>query len=265
MAGLPIWYELMTPDPAAVAPFYRAVFGWDIPAKGMAMPNGSDYRMIGRADGGNAGGVLKLSEGMQQMGAKPGWLTYFHVEDVDAAAAKATELGATIHMPPTTMGGAGRMSMLSDPQGAHFYLMTPTPPPDQPDARSDVFEANTPGHCWWTELQTTDEPASTRFYIELLGWSADNAMPMGEHGNYRFVEAEGTAIGAINPWLSEWLPVSWLPYFGVDNIDVARAAAEANGATIRGEIHAVPNGDFIFTASDPAGAPIGIVGKNRGA
>lgn len=29
MAGHPIWYELMTPDPGAVAPFYRAVLGWE--------------------------------------------------------------------------------------------------------------------------------------------------------------------------------------------------------------------------------------------
>ena len=39
--GQPIWYELMAPDPAAVAPFYRAVGGWEIPAAGNAMPNGS--------------------------------------------------------------------------------------------------------------------------------------------------------------------------------------------------------------------------------
>jgi predicted enzyme related to lactoylglutathione lyase len=41
MTGMPIWYELMTPDPAGVAAFYRAVGGWDIPAQGNAMPNGS--------------------------------------------------------------------------------------------------------------------------------------------------------------------------------------------------------------------------------
>jgi predicted enzyme related to lactoylglutathione lyase len=89
-------------------------------------------------------------------------------------------------------------------------------------------------------------------------------MPMGDKGDYRFVEADGKALGAINPWMPDWMPVSWLPYFGVADIDAARGAAEANGATIRHDIHEVPGGDFIFTASDPAGAPIGFVGK-RGA
>ena len=86
-------------------------------------------------------------------------------------------------------------------------------------------------------------------------------MPMGDKGDYRFVEADGTALGAINPWMPDWMPVSWLPYFGVADIDAARAAAEQAGATIRHDIHEVPGGVFIFTATDPAGAPIGIVGK----
>ena len=264
MAGAPIWYELMTPEPGAVAPFYRAVLGWEIPAEGHDMPNGSQYREILRADGGNASGVLTLTPSMAGGGASPGWLTYWHVDDVDAAVAKAENLGASVHMPPVTMDGVGRMAMLADPQGAPFYLMNPTPPPDKPDAQSDVFQPNTPGHAWWNELQTTDEPGSSGFYTELFGWDAGNAMPMGDKGDYRFVEAGGKAIGAINPWMPDWMPVSWLPYFGVADIDAARSAAEAEGATIRQEIHQVPGGDFIFTCTDPAGAPLGVVGK-RGA
>jgi predicted enzyme related to lactoylglutathione lyase len=87
MTGTPIWYELMTPDPAAVAPFYRAALGWDIPAEGHDMPNGSQYREIRRADGGHAGGVLTLTPQMAGGGALPGWLGYFHVAVVDAAVA----------------------------------------------------------------------------------------------------------------------------------------------------------------------------------
>jgi uncharacterized protein YbaA (DUF1428 family) len=44
MAGAPIWYELMTPDPGAVSEFYRAVLGWEIPSAGHTMPGGSEYR-----------------------------------------------------------------------------------------------------------------------------------------------------------------------------------------------------------------------------
>ena len=264
MTGRPIWYELMTADPGGVAPFYRAVLGWEIPSRGHAMPNGSEYREIQRPDGGFAGGVLTLTRGMADSGVRPSWQTYFHVADVDAAVAQALGMGAQVHMPATTMEGIGRMAMIADPQGASLYLMDPTPPADRPDAQSDVFEPNTPGHAWWNELQTPDEPASTAFYTALFGWSADNSMPMGDKGVYRFVEQDGRAIGAINPWMSDWMGVAWLPYFGVADIDVARDAARETGGTIKDDIHEVPGGDFIFTATDPSGAPLGVVGK-RGA
>ena len=260
MAGRPIWYELMTPDPAAVAPFYRAVTGWEIPAGGHAMPNGSEYREIKRSDGGFAGGVLTLTSQMAGSGVRANWSTYFEVDDVDAAVAKATGMGAAVHMPAMTMPGVGRMAMIADPQGAVFYLMDPTPPPDQPDAQSDVFKSRAPGHCWWNELETTDEPGATAFYTALFGWSAEQTMPMGDKGDYRFVEAGGEQVGAINPWMADYMTVGWVPYFGVVDIDAAKAAAEAEGGTVTHDVHQVPNGDFIFTATDPAGAPVGFVG-----
>jgi hypothetical protein len=261
--GQPIWYELMTPDPAAVAPFYRATLGWEIPAEGHPMPNGSEYREITRDDGGNAGGVLTLSPMMIQGGAKPGWLPYFYVDDVDEAVGKTFDLGAHVWMAPSTIGGVGRMAMLSDPQGAPFYLMRPTPPPGNPDAESDVFKPKAPGHCWWNELETTDEPAATAFYKGLFGWSMDQTMPMGDKGDYRFIDQGGGQIGAINPWMADHMTVGWLPFFGVADIEAARDAAKANGGTVTHDVHEVPGGNFIFTATDPAGAHVGFVGPKN--
>jgi predicted enzyme related to lactoylglutathione lyase len=263
MSGGPIWYELMTPDPAAAIPFYKAVGGWEISADGNMMPNGSEYRMIVRPDGGNLGGLLKLTERMIAGGASPGWMAYFHVEDVDAAVAKAEKLGGKVHMPATTLG-AGRMAMISDPQGAPFYLMTPTPPPDTPDAKSDVFDAKKAGHCRWMQLDTNDEPGATAFYSALFDWNTDNVMPMGPAGNYRFVQFEGVQIGAINPMLPEGESPHWLLFLGVSDIQHAKAAMLANGGTVSQDIHEVPGGDFIVVGRDPAGAKIAFVAQGEG-
>ena len=256
--GAPIWYELMVPDPAAVRDFYRATLGWEIAAEGGPSATGSEYRMINRADGGAIGGALTIKEEMRDK-APPRWLTYFHVDDVEAAVAQAKELGATLWMPPTDIG-VGTIALLSDPQGAPFYVMDPVPPPDRPDARSDVFEPRSPGHCWWNELETTDEPAATAFYKGLFGWSMENTMPMGDKGNYRFIDQGDGQIGAINPWMADYMTVGWLPYFGVADIDAAHAAAAANGGTIHYDVQEVPGGDFIFAANDPAGALVAFVG-----
>jgi predicted enzyme related to lactoylglutathione lyase len=259
MTGMPIWFELMTPDPAAVAPFYRAVGGWDIPAQGTAMPNGSEYREIKRADGGNLGGVLTLTKEMQDGGARPGWLSYFHVKGAEDACAKAESMGATVHMAPTKMH-VGTLAMLADPQGAAFYLMDPVPPADNPDAKSDVWDREKAGHCRWIELATTDAPAAKAFYTSLLGWTSERSMPMGERGDYLFLECEGNAIGAINPWIGENQPPVWLLYLGVDSVARAIEAAKANGGSVINGPHEVPGGDHVFVATDPAGATIAFVG-----
>ena len=260
MTGMPIWFELMTPDPDAVRDFYRAVVGWEIPESGSPVGTGhNDYRSIQRNDGGMAGGVLKMSPDMVEHGAKPGWLTYFHVDDVAASIARLEQMGGKTWMGPNDIG-VGTIAMVADPQGAPFYVMDPVPPADRPDAKSDVWDREKAGHCRWLELETTDEPAATAFYTAMFGWTAENTMPMGDKGVYRFVEHEGQTLGAINPWMPDGMAVSWLPYFGVPDIDVAHDAAKKSGVAIRGEVHEVPGGDFIFTATDPAGAPIAFVG-----
>jgi uncharacterized protein len=263
MPGRPIWYELMTPDPAAVAPFYKAILGWNIEGQDTATPTGHPYYMIARDDGGFAGGMIVLTPEMQMSGGKAAWIPYFEVKGVEAAVEKAESLGAHVWLPPMTMP-QGTMAMLSDPQGASFYLMDPVPPPGRPEAQSDVFKPKAPGHCWWNELETTDEPGGTAFYTALLGWGAENTMPMGDRGLYRFIEAGGEEIGAINPYMADYMQLGWLPYFGVADIDVAKSAVESNGGTVYYEIHQVPGGDFIFAAADPAGAPVGFCGP-RGA
>src|SRR5918997_6817687 len=96
-AGSFIWYELMTPDPAGSKRFYDAVVaGWTIEAQ----PSGEiDYRMISRSDGGNSGGVLRLTEEMQGHGARPCWLRLLGVPHVDAAVARGEGGGGGAPMP----------------------------------------------------------------------------------------------------------------------------------------------------------------------
>lgn len=260
MAGRPIWYELMTLDARRVAPFYSAVLRWSIPNAATKMPNGSEYRSIARADGGPAGGVLTLTPQMQSGGARPGWLPYFHVDDVDAAVAKATKLDAPALMPPETLAGVGRIAMLADPQGAPFYVMKPTPPPGKPDAKSDVFDAKKAGHCRWNELVTNRMPAAKTFYNTLLGWTIEDKMSMGADGDYLFIDCENERIGAISPTLKPAMRPCWLLYFGVDDIGRAEGAVIANGGKVVRQPNEIPGGEYVFIATDPVGALVGLVG-----
>ena len=261
MAGWPIWYELMVPDPAKVAPFYKAVLGWEIPERGNPMPNGSEYREIGRSSGGAQGGVLTLTAEMIEQGAQPAWLAYWHVDDVDSTVEQVTRMGGNLLMAAMTMAGIGRMAMVSDPQGAPFYVMTPSPPADNPDATSDAFNPDTPGHAAWNELNTDAAIAQIEFYTTLFDWRVAGEMPMPGDHIYKFLNHAEIGIGAIGSMKPEGMPSSWLPYFRVADINTAMTAIEATGGTIMHGPHEVPNDDHIIVATDPAGAAVGFVGR----
>ncbi|MCE9611415.1 MAG: VOC family protein [Chthoniobacter sp.] len=108
------WNELITPDPDAATRFYGGLFGWTTEV--MSMP-GMDYTMMKLGDRA-FGGVMAPP--------KPGipahWLNYISTTDLDATVAKATSLGATICAGPMDIGDAGRIAILTDPQGAVFGL-----------------------------------------------------------------------------------------------------------------------------------------------
>ena len=260
--GAFIWYELMTDDVAGAREFYRAVVGWEIEAEGQAVPTGTTYRMIQRADGGMAGGLLEITADMKANGAKPDWLGYIHHPDVDAAVAKVTEAGGTAHMPPMDMP-VGRMAMVSDPQGAVFYLMNPTPPAENPEAKSDVFDYAKAQHMRWNELWTTDQDAAVALYTDLFGWAQDGAMEMGEMGDYRFIQHDGTGIGAIGKVQPGGECSRWQYFAGVDDIDRACAAVTEHGGTLLGEPQQIPGGEYSVYAHDPEGATIGLVGPRK--
>lgn len=251
-----IWYELMSPDPAASKAFYDAVVGWDIEPE----PSGElDYRMIRRSDGGFAGGVLRIGADMQDHGARPGWLCYVHVGDVDAKAAAIEAAGGKTLMPPTDIPGVGRIAMVADPQGAPFYIMTPMPPTDGSNAKSDVFSADAEQRVGWNELQTGDVGAARTFYGEQLGWETGDFMDMGEMGEYRFIDHDGQRLGALFN-AANGQAAHFRFYIRVPSIGAAKTIVEAKGGTIHMGPHQVPTGDWIVIGSDPQGAEFALVG-----
>jgi hypothetical protein len=260
-AGGFIWYELMTPDPDAAAKFYGAVVGWKIADRPDPLAGGQDYRMIGRADGGSAGGVLKLTQEMLQHGAHPTWLGYLHVTDVDAAVAAIEADGGRMLMPRMDLP-VGRIAMIADPMGTPFYVMDPIPPAGQPDATSDVFDPAAVQHVRWNELASPDLVRAKAFYARHFGFEFNEVMPMGAMGDYCFIDHGGQRLGAIMQRGEHGPDATWQFYFGVASVAAARAAIEAGGGKVSNGPHEVPGGDWIVVATDPQGARFGVVGPS---
>lgn len=114
--GAVVWSELQTDDVPRAVPFYQAVTGCTTetgPAGDLAK-----YTTF-LVDGKPVAGAMK----QPMEGAPAFWMTYFKVEDVDLAVARAQELGAQVHAPAFDVPGVGRLAVLADPNGAAFSLM----------------------------------------------------------------------------------------------------------------------------------------------
>ena len=254
--GTPIWYELMTADPDAAKTFYDAVLGWTIEAE-PAMP-GMDYRMIGAAGGDNSGGVMRLTDEMVEGGARPGWFFYIGVDDVDATVEKVTAAGGGVVMPAWTIEGIGRMAMVRDPQGVPFYVMR-----GASDENSTVFDRTGLGKCNWNELSSSDQQGALDFYGAVFGWTYPDKMPMGEMGDYVFIDAAGQRIGAIMPRPKDGPPAGWRFYFRAADIEAAADTVRARGGVVHHGPVEVPGGDRIIIISDPEGVIVGVVGPGK--
>jgi predicted enzyme related to lactoylglutathione lyase len=249
-----VWYELLTSDADAAAKFYAGVVGWrSKPFEGSAQ----GYRIFS-ADDADVAGLMTIPEEAKAAGMRPCWLGYVGVDDVDAAARRIVEAGGKQHVPPTDIPGVGRFAMISDPQGAAFYVMRGTS-----EGTSTSFAPTKVGHCHWNELATTDQAAALAFYIAQFGWEKGDAMPMGEMGDYQFITHHGERLGAVMTRAAGGPPPMWNFYFGVGDIDVAHKAATAQGATVHHGPAEVPGGNFIVVASDPQGAVFGLVGPRK--
>ena len=252
--GTPIWYELLSPDPDASKAFYDDVIGWSVGPK----PEGDiDYRMIETAGGEAVGGLMHLSPEMVQGGAKPTWLFYIGVDDVDATVAKITAAGGSVHLPAFDMPGVGRLAMVADPQGNPFYVMR-----GEPDEPSRSWERTGMGKCNWHELSTTDHAAGNAFYADVFGWTYPDKMTMpGDMGDYVFVAVGGEVMGATAKLHAQ--PPGWLFYFRAPDIEEAAAKVAARGGAVHMGPMEVPGGDRVIIASDPHGAMFGVAAPGK--
>ena len=255
--GAFIWYELMTTDADGAKAFYDKIVGWDV-GEGAAEYQG--YRMINRKDGGFAGGVMPLTAEMQQHGARPTWLGYIYVPDVDETVGKIQAAGGKPLMPAMDIPNVGRIAMVTDPQGIPFYVMKPIPPENDPNGQSDVFSTTAEQRVGWNELMTSDPAAARKFYGDLFGWTSEEFMPMGENGEYRFWARQGTTIGAVCGEMGSGNS-KWRFYIRVPSISAAVDAVKAGGGTVSMGPHEVPGGDHIIIGNDPHGAEFALVGK----
>ena len=121
--GMWAWAHLSARDPAAASQFYHAVFGQEV---------APDIR-----DGQTTSAFLLSSQGFVRASigpiparpeAKPEWLGFVRVANLDDAIAKATSLGARVLLSPMSPEPQSRLAILADPAAVAIGIVELTNP-----------------------------------------------------------------------------------------------------------------------------------------
>jgi predicted enzyme related to lactoylglutathione lyase len=269
LPGVPCWVDTSQPDPEAAVAFYRGLFGWDFED---AMPPGSDGKyFIARLRGGDVAAVGSQPDGGP---ASAVWNTYVWVESADETAAKVVDAGGRIVMEPFDVMNAGRMAVLTDPEGATFCVW-------QAREHKGARIVNEPGSLNFNTLNTRDVDRAKSFYGSVFGWETlglgvgaamwrlagyGEFLEQSDPGLLKRMADSGAprgfedVVAALNP-ISEdqpQVPAHWSVTFAVENADAtAERAVELGGQVVvppldapwvRMTVIADPQG-AVFTAS----------------
>jgi uncharacterized protein len=238
--GVFCWIDLGTTDVAGATAFYGGLFGWEF--EDQPAGDGDAYTLC-RLQGRDVAGIHRHDpdEGI-------GWASSVAVDDLEAATARARELGAAVLAEPFDVPDAGRTAVLRDPSGAVVSLW-------QPQGHAGAGLVNEVGTWTWNELATPDLAAAKAFYAELLGWGAQD-IP-GQFPRTSFSLGDLLVGGGHAPTPQEGPAARWTISFRVADADQSAERLQQLGGTVLLPPMDVPVGRFAIVA-DPAGASFSV-------
>jgi uncharacterized protein len=234
------WVDLNTTDQEASKRFYGDLLGWEY--DDLPIGDGQHYSMA-RIDGHNVAAITPMPPGAEVTH----WNCYVTVEDADAAAARARELGGTVIAEAFDVFDAGRMAIVGDPQGAVLSVW-------QPRANIGAGLVNEVGALTWNDLLTPDVEGARAFYGGLFGWDVEEVP--GSEGQYFGIANGEIRNGGIMPMPPGGHP-AWNLYFAVADTDAAIARVRALGGELLTGPMDVPGGRFAILR-DPQGAVFSV-------
>lgn len=249
-----VWYELATPDVQSAASFYNKVIGWEVLD---ASAPGTPYMLLA-AGPALVGGLVPLTPAARQTGARPGWIGYVEVDDVDATAERAGRLGGAVHVGPSEVAGISRFCIFADPQAARLAAIK-----WHDRAQSPAPASGGRGQVCWHELLAADGDKALDFYGALLGWQRARTETV-DLALYRMFSAGGETIGGVGAKPAAIDTPFWLFYFLVgDVVAAARRVRAAGGRILHGPL-ALSEGSWVVQCADPQGVVFALAGT-RGA
>jgi predicted enzyme related to lactoylglutathione lyase len=256
--GVPCWVDTSQPDPEAATDFYSGLFGWEFED---ALSPGSEpkyftarcettawslFDMSRASRGGEVAAVRSIPEGAAPTAT---WNTHIWVDSADETVSKVRAAGGGVVMEPFDVVAAGRMAVVTDPEGAEFWVL---------EARQHrgAQLVNDPGSLNFNGLGTRDVESARSFYGTVFGWQTftlDGGPQMWTLPGYgdwlerehhpdlrkRWAEAgaqEGfeDVVASINPITEDQpgTPAHWSVTFAVHDAEATAAKASQLGGKV---------------------------------
>ena len=240
LPGVPCWVDTSQPDPEAAVAFYGGLFGWDF--RNVMPPDAPGGYFIAQLRGGSVAAVSPLAEAAPPRAV---WNTYVAVDSADDATEKARAAGGQVVAGPFDVMDAGRMAVLSDPEGAVFCVW-------QAGRHIGAQIVNEPGSLNFNGLNTRDADAAASFYGAVFGWEvlslgAGATWRLPGYGEFlersdpalraRMAEADAPpgfadVVATLNPITEEEVAPHWSVTFAVDDADATAETAARLGGTV---------------------------------
>jgi hypothetical protein len=192
--------------------------------------------------------IYQLHEQAVARGARPHWLGYLAVDDVDAAADKFVQRGASLFTKWKSPEGL-EAAVMRDPGGAIVALgreETPRTPSIEPA---------------WSVLNTPDVERAKATYTELFGLHFRAPFELGGLGTFHpfawSADAEPVGVFADVAQRPGVHP-HWLYHFHVADMDRAVAAVHEHGGVVIGP-STLPDGRRVAACDDPQGAAFALM------
>jgi hypothetical protein len=213
----------------ALMNFYASLYGWTWEVGEEQM----GYYSIANSDGSP---VMGLGQGEGSAGAMT---PYFATDDINAAAAKAAELGGTVFMGPMEVPETGIMALVTDPTGAVHGLWQGI----NFQGFGVAYEANAPG---WFDHSSNDPAAAATYYAGLTGHSVIEPEP-----GMRVLSAGEQWFASVSEnQVPERPNAQWNSIYVVEQLEAARNKVRELGGTIVLEEMPVP-GSAISSFAEP--------------
>ena len=211
-----IWIDLSTFDVEKASGFYKSVFSWNF------FEDETGYHLCSFKNEPCAG-IYQMPERFKQIRMPSFWMTYILVDDAEAIADKAKELGGTVEL--VEENDKGKIALIRDPSGAGFTCY-------QGKALAAERNFAQTGKWCWSELLVSQISLVKGFNESLFAWKIEVESP----DRYAIHTEGGDEIGAIQVATEQEKGDKefWAVYFAVDDLSQAQTQIEQAGGQVVG-------------------------------